>query len=102
LILFFPQVVGILGFQPPLHPAPTLLQGFVIPMSSKSNPRFPLQVVSVLGFKLPHYPAPTLLLGFGLSIRVLWHLIMTRPHIIHASSPGAHRCRVSAAVPFVS
>lgn len=47
-----------------------------------------VQVFSILGFKLPHYPAPTLLLSCGLSIRVLWHLIMTRPHIIHASSPG--------------
>ena len=47
------------------------------------------QVVSLLGFKLPLYSAPTLLLSAGLSVRVLWHLIMTRPHVIHASSPGA-------------
>ena len=47
-----------------------------------------LQVVSVLGFRLPHYQTPTLLLSVGLSVRVLWHLILKRPDVIHASSPG--------------
>ena len=55
----------------------------------------------MLGFKFPFYPAPTLLLSCGLSLRVLWHLIMTRPHVIHASSPGAAAvwicCRVRGA-----
>mmetsp|Transcript_12544 Transcript_12544/g.37669 ORF Transcript_12544/g.37669 Transcript_12544/m.37669 type:complete len:523 (-) Transcript_12544:480-2048(-) len=46
------------------------------------------RVFSVLGFTLPQYKTPTMLLSAGLSVRVLWHLIMTRPHVIHASSPG--------------
>lgn len=37
---------------------------------------------------MPYYKSPTLLLSFGLSIRVFWHLIMTRPDVIHVSSPG--------------
>ena len=48
-----------------------------------------LQVVSVLGFRLPFYKTPTLLLSLGLSVRVLWYLILSRPDVIHASSPGA-------------
>ena len=47
-----------------------------------------LQIVSVLGFKLPFYKSSTLLLSLGLSVRVFWHLIMTRPDVIHVSSPG--------------
>ena len=47
-----------------------------------------LQIVNVLGFKLPFYKSSTLLLSLGLSIRVFWHLIMTRPDVIHVSSPG--------------
>ena len=50
-----------------------------------------LQVVSVLGFRLPFYKTPTLLLSLGLSVRVLWYLILSRPDVIHASSPGAPR-----------
>ena len=42
----------------------------------------------MLGFKLPFYKSSTLLLSLGLSIRVFWHLIMTRPDVIHVSSPG--------------
>jgi hypothetical protein len=42
----------------------------------------------VLGFKLPFYRAPTFLVSLGLSVRVFWHLVMARPHIIHASTPG--------------
>ena len=37
-----------------------------------------LQVVNVLGFSLPQYKSPTLLLSLGLSVRVLWQLIMRR------------------------
>ena len=37
---------------------------------------------------MPYYKSPTLLLSLGLSIRVFWHLIMTRPDVIHVSSPG--------------
>ena len=47
------------------------------------------QVISVLGFRLPFYKTPTLLLSLGLSVRVLWYLILSRPDVIHASSPGA-------------
>ena len=47
-----------------------------------------MQIVNVLGFKLPQYKSPTLLLSLGLSVRVFWHLIMTRPDVIHVSSPG--------------
>lgn len=47
-----------------------------------------MQVVNVLGFSMPYYKSPTLLLSLGLSIRVFWHLIMTRPDVIHVSSPG--------------
>lgn len=47
-----------------------------------------LQIVNVLGFSMPYYKSPTLLLSLGLSIRVFWHLIMTRPDVIHVSSPG--------------
>lgn len=47
-----------------------------------------LQIVNVLGFRLPQYKSPTLLLSLGLSVRVFWHLIMTRPDVIHVSSPG--------------
>ncbi len=47
-----------------------------------------LQVVNVLGFKLPFYSSPTLLLSLGLSVRVLYHLVTSRPSIIHVSSPG--------------
>jgi sulfoquinovosyltransferase len=47
-----------------------------------------VQVLGVLGFNLPQYRSPTLLLSLGLSVRVLWHLIMTRPDVIHVSSPG--------------
>jgi len=43
----------------------------------------------VLGFRLPFYKTPTLLLSLGLSVRVLWYLILSRPDVIHASSPGA-------------
>ena len=50
-----------------------------------------VQVVSVLGFRLPFYKTPTLLLSLGLSVRVLWYLILSRPDVIHASSPGAPR-----------
>ena len=46
------------------------------------------QVISVLGFRLPFYKTPTLLLSLGLSVRVLWYLILSRPDVIHASSPG--------------
>lgn len=46
------------------------------------------KVISVMGFPLPQYKSPTLLLSVGLSLRVLWHLIMSRPHVIHASCPG--------------
>ena len=49
---------------------------------------FLLQIVNVLGFNLPQYKSPTLLLSLGLSVRVFWHLIMTRPDVIHVSSPG--------------
>jgi len=49
---------------------------------------FAMQVVNVLGFSMPYYKSPTLLLSLGLSIRVFWHLIMTRPDVIHVSSPG--------------
>lgn len=56
------------------------------------------QVVSVLGFRLPLYQAPTLLLSLGLSIRVLWHLIKSRPDVIHASSPG-QLCALAATAP---
>lgn len=45
-------------------------------------------MVNVLGIQLPFYKAPTLLLGFGLSVRVLWHLIASKPQIIHVASPG--------------
>ena len=48
-----------------------------------------MQVISVLGFRLPFYKTPTLLLSLGLSVRVLWYLILSRPDVIHASSPGA-------------
>ena len=51
------------------------------------------QVISVLGFRLPFYKTPTLLLSLGLSVRVLWYLILSRPDVIHASSPGAVRGR---------
>ena len=44
----------------------------------------------MLGFRLPFYKTPTLLLSLGLSVRVLWYLILSRPDVIHASSPGAH------------
>ena len=47
-----------------------------------------MQIVNVLGFRMPYYKSPTLLLSLGLSIRVFWHLIMTRPDVIHVSSPG--------------
>ena len=47
-----------------------------------------LQVVNVLGLKLPFYKSPTLLLSIGLSIRVLYHLIVMRPDVIHVSCPG--------------
>lgn len=47
-----------------------------------------MQIVNVLGFSMPYYKSPTLLLSLGLSIRVFWHLIMTRPDVIHVSSPG--------------
>lgn len=53
---------------------------------------------SVLGFTLPQYKTPTMLLSAGLSVRVLWHLIMTRPHVIHASSPGECSAAVSSHV----
>ncbi|KAK9823296.1 hypothetical protein WJX72_001700 [[Myrmecia] bisecta] len=46
------------------------------------------KVTGVLGFRLPFYKSPTLLLSLGLSIRVFWHLIMSRPDVIHVSSPG--------------
>ncbi|GAX82120.1 hypothetical protein CEUSTIGMA_g9548.t1 [Chlamydomonas eustigma] len=46
------------------------------------------KVVNVLGFKLPFYSSPTLLLSLGLSVRVLYHLVTSRPQIIHVSSPG--------------
>ena len=59
-----------------------------------------LQVVSVLGFRLPFYKTPTLLLSLGLSVRVLWYLILSRPDVIHASSPGA-ASRLIALVPSV-
>lgn len=49
---------------------------------------FGARVLNVLGFSMPYYKSPTLLLSFGLSIRVFWHLIMTRPDVIHVSSPG--------------
>ena len=49
-------------------------------------------MVKVLGFSLPQYKAPTLLLSLGLSVRVLWYLIVSRPDVIHASSPGVSRC----------
>ena len=62
--------------------------------SSADEPAPYLQVFKVLGFQFPWYPAPTLLLSCGVSIRVLWHLIMTRPHVIHASSPGAAAARL--------
>ena len=42
----------------------------------------------MLGFRLPFYKTPTLLLSLGLSVRVLWYLILSRPDVIHASSPG--------------
>ena len=57
-----------------------------------------VQVVRVLGFRLPFYKTPTLLLSLGLSIRVLWHLIVSRPDVIHASSPGRH-CAPAAKCP---
>ena len=47
-----------------------------------------MQIVNVLGFSMPYYKSPTLLLSLGRSIRVFWHLIMTRPDVIHVSSPG--------------
>ena len=47
-----------------------------------------MQIVNVLGFSMPYYKSPTLLLSLGLSIRVFWNLIMTRPDVIHVSSPG--------------
>eukprot|EP00891_Asterochloris_glomerata_P003976 jgi/Astpho2/3976/e_gw1.00063.105.1_t len=49
---------------------------------------FGARVVNVLGFSLPQYKSPTLLLSLGLSVRVLWQLIMRRPDVIHVSSPG--------------
>ncbi|KAL3160021.1 hypothetical protein ABBQ38_010407 [Trebouxia sp. C0009 RCD-2024] len=49
---------------------------------------FGARIVNVLGFRMPYYKSPTLLLSLGLSIRVFWHLIMTRPDVIHVSSPG--------------
>ena len=42
-----------------------------------------------MGFRLPFYKTPTLLLSLGLSVRVLWYLVLSRPDVIHASSPGA-------------
>ncbi|KAG1669900.1 hypothetical protein FOA52_002426 [Chlamydomonas sp. UWO 241] len=46
------------------------------------------KVVSVLGFKLPFYSSPTLLLSPALSVFVLARLLVSRPSVIHASSPG--------------
>ncbi|KAK9807085.1 hypothetical protein WJX73_002666 [Symbiochloris irregularis] len=46
------------------------------------------KVMNVLGFRLPLYKSPTLLLSLGLSVRVWWHLLRTRPDVIHVSSPG--------------
>jgi len=49
---------------------------------------FGAKVLNVLGLKLPFYKSPTLLLSLGLSIRVLWSLVMMRPDVIHVSCPG--------------
>lgn len=90
-----PQLVNLLHIYHQLQ-----CQNTVAVADSLLSPR--LQVYKLLGFKFPSYPTPTLLLSCGLSVRVLWHLIMTRPHIIHASSPGAaasdgESCQVAAA-----
>ena len=50
-----------------------------------------LQVVNVLGFSLPQYKSPTLLLSLGLSVRVLWQLIMRRSgQQVHAAAGTSH------------
>jgi len=46
------------------------------------------QVLGVLGLKLPFYQSSTLLLSLGISLRVLWSLIVMKPDVIHVSCPG--------------
>jgi len=60
----------------------------VTPDPNPPREYFGARVLNVLGLKLPFYKSPTLLLSVGLSIRVLYHLIMMRPDVIHVSCPG--------------